>query len=98
LSATHWRCWVNKPDPIEATAAEEVVRALLTVAVHPVWREAVEIVAAHDALERRKIEAYEDRTRLLRDEIMPKLVPLAITFLTVLVGWVALQLGVVFPT
>ena len=94
----------QRPDPIDATAAEEVIRALLTVAVHPVWRDAVEVVSEYNRiqqdrfdLDRRRVSAYEDRTHLLRDEVVPKLVPVAVALLTVLVGGLAVSWGVPVP-
>lgn len=86
---------------LEALAAANPIERLIAVVVDPVWREAVEVVGAHNKLrdtelelERRRIAAYEARTAMFEQRVFPYTLPALGTLLLVLVAALALALGV----
>lgn len=84
---------------------------LIDVAVHPVWRSAVAATAELSAVRKREAEArheearaalamakaYDDRTKLWQDAVLPKVIPILATALVAAVGGFAAWLGVPLP-
>ena len=94
----------KQPSLEGVSAAEDVIRALLAVVVSPLQREMLLAVRELNslkgeqiALEKRRLHAYEDRTRLLREDVLPKLIPVTVSALGVIVAWLAYSVGVPVP-
>jgi hypothetical protein len=86
---------------LEALQAGNPLERLIAVVVDPVWRDAVEIAADHVAhrdkemeLERRRIAAYEARTAMFEQRVIPYTLPAVGMLLLVLVAALAVALGV----
>lgn len=86
---------------LDALAASNPLERLIAVVVDPVWREAVEVAAAHNQirdkeleLERRRIAAYEARTAMFEQRVIPFTLPAVGMLLLVLVAALAVALGV----
>lgn len=74
--------------------AQNGVDHLIRVAVDPVWRTATDLAAMaakieqqKNDLEARKLDAYIERTRLLRESILPKAIPV-ILVLSLGMAWI----------
>ena len=100
-----------EPPDFDDLSGEGALRAVLLLLAQPIWRDAIaamqelrkieaqrvtEQVRAND-LEERRLDIYAARTEMLRNEVLPKLMPVTVTALLLLVGWAALQLGVPLP-
>lgn len=88
----------------EKSQEEDGIDRLISMAVHPVWRAAIDVVGEHNAIRGREVDAtiklaqaYAERTTLWREAIIPKLVPLGVSLAAILLAALAALLGIPMP-